>query len=169
MRVLNYLYLWNNMTDMKRFLILGLFVIFTFSGCDTPSTSLPKTDSSVYFITDNSFSFPQGTTDLQIYNCFSDYKFEGEYEATGTYTITETAVLNDKEYSDTLVKNIIKCNIYSVEQLPNKDKAHTFSYHVVFYFDDSSTLDCYYQWQYDSNNSWHNESLKGKIDITLSR
>ena len=121
----------------------GIFIIglLLLTGCENPTRTLPKTDSTNFIKTANQFLFPVGTTDLEIYNCLNDSGFSGLYYTSGTYTVTETAILNGKNYTDTKIKNINKCNIYS-EEIENKKESHIFAYHVLFYFDDSTQLDC---------------------------
>ena len=147
----------------KLFFLFFLSFLLAFASCDLDdedsSDSLPCTDSS-QFIKSDSIMFPVGTTALEIYNCLIELKGLGDFPINGTYSHTETAVLNGKEYTDTIEKKIIQVKIYKSDT----EISHLF--HCDFITDSDEKLPFYYQWQYHNTNAWHNNKTEGEIMIS---
>lgn len=133
-----------------------IFISCDFNGDDT--NSVPHTDNSL-FVKENSVIFPIGTTALEIYNCVYEKNGLGDFTVSGTYTHTETAILNGKEYTDTIVKNIVKVKVYK----EHTENTHLF--HCDFITESNEVLPFYYQWQNHNTNAWHNNKTDGEVII----
>ena len=149
---------------MKK-IMLAIFSVFLIGlmSCDNDSgddaNSIPYTDSS-QFIKSDSIIFPVGTTALEIYNCLLELKGLGDFPINGTYTHTETAVLNGQKYTNAIEKKIIQMKIYKSDT----EISHLF--HCDFITDSDEKLPFYYQWQYHNTNAWHNNKTEGEIVIS---
>lgn len=122
--------------------------------------SFTKVDVS-RFIKGNKYVFPKGTSALELYNTFISKHTEGEYTVTGTYTITETAILLGKVHKEEITKNIQKVKIYrSKTELSN-------CFHVDFITNENKVLENYYSWQHHLSNVWHNNEIDGDITIPM--
>lgn len=143
---------------------LLLFLCLFFFGCDNgdSSDSLPYVETEK-FKTEAGFNFPVDTSALEIYKTLSEYYGEEKTVLiNGTYSHTETATLNGQLYTNTKTKNISSIRIYKT----NTEISHSF--HIDFIFDDNSSLEFYYQWQYHNDNVWHNNKSDGIITLTNS-
>lgn len=145
------------------FIFITFACLFLFSCDDGDSAnSLPNVETEK-FKTETGFDFPINTSALEIYKTLSEYYGEEKtISVNGTYSHTETATLNGQLYTDTKTKNISSIKIYKT----NTEISHSF--HTDFIFDDDSSLEFYYQWQYHNDNVWHNNKSDGIITLTNS-
>lgn len=145
---------------MKKIVLVVSFlcVAFITNSCrftGDNNNSFPKVETDK-FIKEDRYIFPVGTTALELYNCFNNHHTDGSYSVSGSYSHTETAKLNGNTYTNTIIKNI---KIYrSKTEVSNR-------FHVDFITDTGEVLRNYYEWQYQSNNSWHNNKIDGDITI----
>lgn len=140
---------------MKKILKLAL-LCFIFISCEQPNTIIPFTDIEE-FKNENGFIFPVQTKAMDILNCLNT--LEDTSNISGSYTKTETATLNGKLYSDTIVYRIDAAEITYSRQ----SDVHT--YQVIFTGD--KRLVYTYKWQRDVSNVWENTVLDGEIVISL--
>ena len=122
------------------------------------NNSFPKVETEK-FIKEDRYVFPTGTTALELYNCFNNYHTDGSYSVSGSYSHTKIATLNGNTYTNTITKNIKEVKLYrSKTEVSNR-------FHVDFITDTDEVLSYYYEWQYQNNNSWHNNKIDGDITI----
>lgn len=144
---------------MKKIAVLLLLVLVLAGvGCQKPITELPKTNIEK-FKTSTGFSFPRGTTTLDIYNCLMSSNF-----SEGKNTITGNAVfeLNNIKKSVELKEVFISVTTIS--------DVHSYTLTFMFTpvkindvtFNSKSFL---YQWQYTTKNTWANEILSDNISL----
>lgn len=145
---------------------IGLLFVFLISlyGCnlDTSdaSATLPNSDVSQFYV-DNGLLFPEGTSALDLYNCLNKKYGQGTHIINGVYSITQTAILNGKEYKDT-----VKEKLQSVTLSTSKgDISNRFN--VVFSTEKEKKIAYTYEWQYHNTNVWTNTKSQGRIDITF--
>lgn len=150
---------------MKRLIFLfPLLIIFSscsfFSNNPDDSKDYVRVEYSNY-VKENYYEFPEKTDSITLYNCFINEYGYGEKNLTGVFSHTETAVLNGHLYSDTITKNIVKFNMYTIIDtgLPST------SYYIEFTTDSGEKLTYVYQWQFKKTNIWKNDLLKGSLKI----
>jgi hypothetical protein len=146
---------------MKRLFVL--LSILALIGCENLVTELPKTDVSLYQVSDG-YKFPKNTPAIDIYNCLvsQGLDFGTEIPVTGTYTITQSATLNGKVYTDKKTKDVSSVRLQYIK-LEAEINEHT----VFFTQDDNSKLECRFKWQRQTTNVWKNDKLEGELSIIL--
>ena len=146
--------------------LLFLLVLFVFVSCDDrdDADSFPVVDYTSLKSSDG-YRIPKGTDALHILNCFYSEFGYGDFEVSGKYEKTETAVLNGKEYSDTLSKDIIGIKVWHVDNSTKGNRVSSFF--VEFITTDDEPILLHYKWQYNDTNAWYNDKTDGEIVLSF--
>jgi hypothetical protein len=165
---------------MKKYTFFIWVLSILFFSCENLNTDLPLTDIEKYRIS-GGFSFPKDTTAVDIYNCLVSEGFLNNSEknllTSSLYTITQNAILNGINVSNTHTRNIAKIKITYTEK-----GNETHEYIITLYFDDGSIdfysditqvtspethLNCVYSyiWQRQTTNVWQNDKIFGELII----
>ncbi|WP_041611227.1 hypothetical protein [Treponema primitia] len=166
---------------MKKYGLIAFFFFSIILSCENLNTDLPNTDILKYQ-TPTGFEFPVNTETVDIYNCLISAGLNNNSEniitAGSKYEITQSAVLNGINTTDTKTRNIDKIQITYEESGPQIHE-----YGIILIFDDGSTdfysylpqaenkltLHChfYYKWQRQTTNVWKNDKTTGKLILNL--
>jgi len=142
---------------MKKIAVL-LLLVLAVVGCQKPITELPKTNIEK-FKTSTGFSFPKGTTTLDIYNCLMSSNF-----SEGKNTITGNAVFELNNIKKSVDLKEVFISVTTIGDV------HSYTLTFIFTpvkindttFNSKSFL---YQWQYTTKNTWANEILSDNISL----
>ena len=142
---------------MKKIVVL-LLLVLALAGCQKPITELPKTNIEK-FRTSTGFSFPKGTTALDIYNCLMSSNF-----SEGKNTITGNAVFELNNIKKSVDLKEVFISVTTIGDV------HSYTLTFIFTpvkindttFNSKSFL---YQWQYTTKNTWANEILSDNISL----
>ena len=143
-----------------------MLVLFVFVSCDDrdDADSFPVVDYTSLKSSDG-YRIPKGTDALHVLNCFYSEFGYGDFEVSGKYEKTETAVLNGKEYSDTLSKDIIGIKVWHVDNSTKGNRVSSFF--VEFITTDDEPILLRYKWQYNNTNAWYNDKTDGEITLSF--
>jgi hypothetical protein len=145
--------------------VILFFCVSLVCACEHLYTILPETDIDSYR-TDSGFSFPPGTSALDIYNCLSSVEnkditvtpegYSCSLHVAGTLKHTVQATLNGvlQEPPSTDTKDIQSVKLTYSEYAPQIHESA-----VIVHFKDNTEYRLCYKWQRETTNVWQNDKI----------